>query len=176
MQYWLPYPSPLFTAPTGLAPDSGAVDEGVHAPAPVTTTTTFVSPAETVVDPELIPMVDRMSRHAPIVAAAIDAHTGSGIARFRGAAHIVQSQIQDRHYKYTWAFLKRRGALRRRFVDAYAVKMKFDDDYQCWEIYHPGTEEAEETYNALLREVPSIDRPLYASLARWTYRKLIVHM
>jgi hypothetical protein len=135
-----------------------------------------VPPKETVVDPELIAMVDRMSRHASLIAAVIDAHTTSGISRFRGAAHLVRSRIQDHRYQSTWEFLRRRRALRKLFVDASAVKMKFDEANPFWDLRHKGTDEAEEAYNALLREVPSVDRPLYASLARFTYRRTIVHM
>ena len=137
---------------------------------------TLVHPEETVVDPELIDMVDRMSRHAPLPAAVIDAHTASGIARFRGAAHIVRNGIEDRRYKSTWAFLKRRGTLRKLFVDASVEKMKLDEDNQFWKTRHKGTGDAEAIYSALMREVPCIDRRPYASLARMAYRRTIVHM
>lgn len=162
------YSLSLLTAPPESAdaggPDSGAADGDT--PAPVAAAPTIVSSVDTVVDPELMSMVDdRMSRHAPLVVATIDAHTGSGIIRFRGAAYIVQSQIEDHRYRYTGAFLRRRRTLRKLFVEASALTMNI---YR----YNP---EAVETYNTLLQEIPSIDQLLYASLARMTYRRTIVH-
>ena len=174
-------PESLFTAPPESAEaegsDAGATAEDAPESEPAPAPEPNVMPAkETVVDPELIAMVDRMSHHASLIAAVIAVHTTSGISRFRGAAHIVQSRIQDHRYRYTWEFLRRRGALRKLFVDASAVKMKFDEANEFWSLRHKGADEAEETYNTLLREVASVDRPLYASLARFTYRGTIVHM
>lgn len=117
-----------------------------------------------------------MSRHAPMIAAAIDLHISSGISRFRAAARTVLIDIHDRHYRYSWGFFKRYESLRKRFVAAYAIKMRMDDAKGFWNAAMPGSKEADEQYTMLSREVSSAARPLWAALARLEYRKTIVHM
>lgn len=86
------------------------------------------------------------------------------------------TQIRDRSYRFSWPFLKRRRALRKSFVTAYAVKMKFEEANPYWGYTLRGTPEADEEYNFLLKEVATVDRPLWQSLARLEYRRMNVHM
>lgn len=125
---------------------------------------------------ELREAVDRMARHAPHITTAIDLHIGTGIHRFRAASRTILSGIQDRYYRYSWAFFKRHEHTRRLFVVAYATKMRFDRANEFWGTILSGTKEADETFTTLLKEVSSAARPLWAALARLEYRKTIIHM
>jgi len=124
----------------------------------------------------LIAAVDRMSRHAPMIAAAIDLHISSGVSRFRAAARTVLIDVHDRHYRHTWAFFKRHETLRKRFVAAFANKMRMDQAKVFWDVAMPGSKEAEQQYILLSREVSSAARPLWTALARLEYRRTVVHM
>lgn len=117
-----------------------------------------------------------MSRHAPMIAATIDVHISSGINRFRAAARTVLIDVHDRHYRRTWAFFKRHETLRKRFVAAYATKMRMDQAKEFWGVAMSGSKEVEEQYILLSREVSSAARPLWTALARLEHRKTIIHM
>lgn len=128
------------------------------------------------IDPELSFILDRLPRHANLVNAVLDLPVTSGIVRFRAAATLILNDARERNYRRTWPALRRRRDIRKMFVSAYAVKMMHDDAFVLWEWAHDGAVEAEELYEALLKEVPPSDKGTWTSLARLEYRHTIIHM
>jgi hypothetical protein len=120
--------------------------------------------------------LDKISGHAARINTTIKIHRLSGIKRFRAAAQFVIDDIKDRRYRFSWDFLRRRRDFRKMYVTALSYKLQFDEATQLWETELLGADEAESRHELLQKEVPAIDKRLWTSLARWEYRKRVVHM
>lgn len=121
-------------------------------------------------------VLSRVALHPKLIQTIITLHTTSGIKRFRAAAQFILDGIHDHHVRYSWDHLRRRRDFRKIYVSALAQKLAIDEATRVWSYSPPGGDEIQEKHEVLLKEVPAIDKRFWTSLARWEYRKIVVHL
>ncbi|KAF8316872.1 hypothetical protein DL93DRAFT_2154581 [Clavulina sp. PMI_390] len=126
--------------------------------------------------PELMNITARTAYHPAYINGIIDAHTSFGAPRFRGAAVAVLTEVRNHRYRQSWASMKHRRDLRKIFVAIQAKKIIFDEVSQTRRSPVPGAKAIDEQSTVLLKEVSSVDRPLWHSMAHGEYRKTVWHM
>ena len=120
--------------------------------------------------------ISRVATHAKLILNSINVHITSGIARFRVAAQCILDGVQDHHRRYSWDVLRRRRDFRKTYVSALAQKLVTDEATRIWSEAPPGSDKIQEKHELLEKEVAVMDKRFWTSLARWEYRKTVVHL
>ena len=122
---------------------------------------------------EFIPQLQSRRRD---IEATFRIHTTSGINKLHAAGQIILREVQERHRRMSWGYMKDRRDLRRAYVPLQARLLQISDTIKSGRsrnIYREGVDQL--NLDMLSREISPVDSRFWGSLAWLERRKIITH-
>jgi Vacuolar sorting-associated protein 13, extended-chorein len=102
-------------------------------------------------------------------------HHTVGIERFRAAGQTILREIQERHRRVSWEYIKQRRDLRKRFVGLTAKLLQCNEVESIWQMGISLTDEEDDQLKRMTKEIAPVDYAFWRSLGELEHRRTLSH-